>query len=97
MVTTSQILSIFHRMIKILVTMSGNRTPPHIGDIDLSFTAQSTHGAIDFPKDYEVKYIVLFSHAADFTPTCTTESVAFDKRYEQFKHIGDVLVDFSID
>ena len=61
------------------------------------FTAQTTHGPVNFPKDYEGKYIVLFSHPADFTPVCITEFVAFAKRYDQFKKLNAELIGLSID
>jgi peroxiredoxin (alkyl hydroperoxide reductase subunit C) len=77
--------------------MSGNHITPCIGDVAPSFTAQTTHGTINFPKDYEGKYVILFSHAADFTPVCTTEFVAFAKRYEQFKQLNSELIGLSID
>ena len=46
---------------------------PRIGDPAPSFTAVTTQGNIHFPNDYQDKWIVLFSHPADFTPVCTTE------------------------
>ncbi len=49
------------------------------------------------PKDYEGKWVVLFSHPADFTPVCTTEFVAFQKRYDEFKALNTELIGLSID
>ncbi len=69
---------------------------PKIGD-RVEFKALTTHGEIDFPKDFEGKWVVLFSHPADFTPVCTTEFVAFAKRYEQFKELNCELIGLSID
>ena len=40
---------------------------------------------------------MLFSHPADFTPVCTTEFVAFQKRYEEFKKLNTELIGLSID
>jgi len=68
-----------------------------IGDKAPEFHAQTTHGPVDFPKDYAGKWVVLFSHPADYTPVCTTEFVAFAKRYEQFKEMNTDLIGLSID
>ena len=73
------------------------RRLPLIGDPVPEFRAQTTHGPIHFPKDYEGKWVVLFSHPADFTPVCTTEFVAFQKRYDEFKKLGCELIGLSID
>ncbi len=62
-----------------------------------SFEAQTTKGRIRFPEDYKGKWVVLFSHPADFTPVCTTEFVAFQKRYEEFKKLNCELIGLSID
>ncbi|AMW33378.1 1-Cys peroxiredoxin [Fervidobacterium changbaicum] len=70
---------------------------PLIGDKVPEFTAKTTHGVINFPKDYEGKWVVLFSHPADFTPVCTTEFVAFQKRYDEFKALNTELIGLSID
>ncbi|WP_448375757.1 peroxiredoxin [Fervidobacterium sp.] len=70
---------------------------PLIGEKVPEFTAKTTHGVINFPKDYEGKWVVLFSHPADFTPVCTTEFVAFQKRYDEFKNLNTELIGLSID
>lgn len=62
-----------------------------------AFEAQTTHGKIKFPDDYKGKWVVLFSHPADFTPVCTTEFVAFQKRYDEFKKLNCELIGLSID
>jgi len=41
---------------------------PRIGDPAPSFTGVSTQGPINFPADYSGKWVVFFSHPADFTP-----------------------------
>ncbi len=70
---------------------------PLIGDKVPEFKALTTRGEINFPNDYEGKWVILFSHPADFTPVCTTEFVAFQKRYDKFKKLGCELVGLSID
>src|SRR6056297_354742 len=70
---------------------------PLIGDAAPNLTVQTTHGMKNIPGDYKGKWVVLFSHPADFTPVCTTEFVAFAKREDQFKELNAELVGLSID
>ncbi len=76
--------------------MEQNRIPL-LGEKVPSFEAQTTHGKIKFPDDYRGKWVVFFSHPADFTPVCTTEFVAFQKRYSRFKELNCELLGLSID
>ncbi len=70
---------------------------PLLGEKLPEFTVKTTHGVKKLPEDYKGKWFVLFSHPADFTPVCTTEFVAFAKRYEQFKNLNTELIGLSID
>jgi peroxiredoxin (alkyl hydroperoxide reductase subunit C) len=70
---------------------------PLIGENFPQFKAQTTHGQINFPQDYKGSWIVLFSHPADFTPVCTTEFIAFNRRYKEFEKLNAKLVGLSID
>ncbi len=70
---------------------------PLIGDKFPEMKVQTTKGMLNIPKDFEGKWMVLFSHPADFTPVCTTEFVAFAKRNEKFKELNAELVGLSID
>lgn len=70
---------------------------PALGEKAPNFEAQTTKGKIKFPSDYKGKWVVLFSHPADFTPVCTTEFVAFQKRYKEFKELNAELIGLSID
>lgn len=70
---------------------------PLIGDKAPSFKAVTTNGEIDFPKDYKGKWVVLFSHPADFTPVCTTEFMTFAKMADEFKELNTELVGLSVD
>jgi len=60
------------------------------------FTAVTTHGTIKL-SDYRGKWVVLFSHPADFTPVCTTEFVGFSKLYDEFKKRNTELIGLSVD
>jgi len=68
-----------------------------IGDKLPEMEVQTTHGKKVLPKDYLGKWLVLFSHPADFTPVCTTEFVCFAKNYENFKKLNAELLGLSID
>ena len=70
---------------------------PLIGDKFPEMTVQTTHGMKTLPGDYAGKWIVLFSHPADFTPVCTTEFVSFAMKYDQFKALNAELVGLSMD
>ena len=70
---------------------------PLLGDAFPELTVQTTHGPMNIPGDLKGKWFVLFSHPADFTPVCTTEFVAFQKRYDAFQKLGCELIGLSID
>lgn len=70
---------------------------PLLGDKVPSLTVKTTHGMKNIPGDYKGKWLVLFSHPADFTPVCTTEFVSFQKHYADFKAINCELLGLSID
>ena len=70
---------------------------PLLGEKFPKLEVQTTHGRMKIPDDFKGKWFVLFSHPADFTPVCTTEFVAFQKRYEEFKKLNTELVGLSID
>ena len=70
---------------------------PLLGDDFPKLQVQTTHGMKTLPDDYAGKWFVLFSHPADFTPVCTTEFVAFQERYEEFKALNTELIGLSMD
>ncbi len=76
--------------------MAGERFPL-IGETFPSMEVQTTHGVMNLPDDYKGKWLVFFSHPADFTPVCTTEFVAFQKRYDKFRELNCELIGLSID
>ena len=74
------------------------RTPmPLIGDKAPAFHAVTTQGEIDFPADYAGKWVILFSHPADFTPVCTTEFMTFATMADEFHELNCELVGLSVD
>ena len=70
---------------------------PLIGDKAPSFTAETTQGTINFPEDYKGKWVIFFSHPADFTPVCTTEFMTFAKMEPEFEKLNCKLIGLSID
>lgn len=70
---------------------------PRIGEKAPEFTASTTQGKINFPSDYNGKWIILFSHPADFTPICTSEFMTFGKMQKEFDDLNCQLVGLSID
>ena len=70
---------------------------PLLGDAFPELTVQTTHGAMNIPQDLKGKWFVLFSHPADFTPVCTTEFVAFQKRFDEFEKLNCKLIGMSVD
>lgn len=70
---------------------------PLIGDKAPSFKAVTTQGEINFPEDYKGKWVILFSHPADFTPVCTTEFMTFGSMIDEFKALNTELVGLSVD
>jgi peroxiredoxin (alkyl hydroperoxide reductase subunit C) len=70
---------------------------PLIGDKAPAFKANTTQGDISFPEDYKGKWVILFSHPADFTPVCTTEFMTFASMAEEFKALNTELIGLSVD
>ncbi|MCD6320719.1 peroxiredoxin [Candidatus Bipolaricaulota bacterium] len=70
---------------------------PLLGEKFPELEVQTTHGVKKLPDAFKGKWFILFSHPADFTPVCTTEFVAFQKRYDEFKKLNTELIGLSID
>lgn len=78
--------------------MTETATPslPRLNEAAPDFSAVTTHG----PKslaDYRGRWLVLFSHPADFTPVCTTEFCAFANSKDAFDALDCDLLGLSID
>ena len=61
------------------------------------FSAKTTHGDIQLSTWEPGKWIVLFSHPADFTPVCTTEFIEFARRWPEFQKRNVALLGNSVD
>ena len=70
---------------------------PRIGDKAPAFQAVTTQGEIDFPKQFAGKWVILFSHPADFTPVCTSEFMTFATMAPKFAEANCELVGVSVD
>lgn len=77
--------------------MSARSGMPLLGEKMPEMEVVTTHGTRKIPSDYAGRWLVLFSHPADFTPVCTTEFVAFANRFEEFKKLNCELLGLSID
>jgi len=71
---------------------------PRINDVAPDFEAKTTHGMMKLSDiTASGKWVVLFSHPADFTPVCTTEFVEFSKRHGEFARRNAQLLGNSVD
>ncbi|MCF6136570.1 peroxiredoxin [Pseudalkalibacillus berkeleyi] len=71
-------------------------TLPRLGSTAPDFSAKSSQGPIKL-SGYRGKWVVMFSHPADFTPVCTTEFVAFQDIYSELKEMNTELIGLSVD
>jgi peroxiredoxin 2/4 len=70
---------------------------PLIGERAPAFVAETTQGTVRFPDDFRDKWVIFFSHPADFTPVCTTEFMTFASMQEEFRKLNAELLGLSID
>ncbi len=68
-----------------------------IGDIAPDFTQESTEGTLRFHEWIGDKWVVLFSHPADFTPVCTTELGVTANLKNEFDKRGVKAIAVSVD
>ncbi|KAK0364286.1 hypothetical protein LTR94_011567 [Friedmanniomyces endolithicus] len=61
--------------------------PLRINDPAPDFIARTTQGEKRL-SDYRGRWLVLFSHPADFTPVCTSEFIALAKQADAFEALG---------
>lgn len=70
--------------------------PVQIGDMAPNFQARTTMGDISL-SDYRGRWVLLFSHPADFTPVCTSEFVALSRASARFSALNCDLIAVSVD
>ncbi|WP_323003297.1 peroxiredoxin [Denitromonas sp.] len=69
---------------------------PRINEPAPAFKAETTFGPRSL-EDYRGKWLILFSHPADFTPVCTTEFMGFARAADTFRAMNCELLGLSID
>ena len=69
---------------------------PVIGEPAPDFEAESTHGPLKL-SGFKGRWVILFSHPADFTPVCTTEFLAFSAIHDDLKALNVQLIGLSVD
>jgi len=79
------------------IEMNDHMKTPKIGDSAPTFEARTTGGEISFPNDYKGKWVLFFSHPADFTPICTSEFMAVAAMSEQLAKVNCAIVGLSCD
>ena len=67
-----------------------------IGDIVPDFSARSTQGVVRL-SDFRGRWLMFFSHPADFTPVCTSEFISLSHAAERFEQLGCSLLGHSVD
>lgn len=72
------------------------RSLPRLLEPAPDFEAVTTQGKIKL-SDFRGKWVVLFSHPADFTPVCSTEFGGFAARASEFEKRGVQLIGLSVD
>ena len=70
--------------------------PLRIGDVAPPFQARSTLGEVRL-ADFRGRWLVFFSHPADFTPVCTSEFVAIARAAGAFAALDCGLLGLSVD
>jgi peroxiredoxin (alkyl hydroperoxide reductase subunit C) len=71
-------------------------TFPVLGEPAPDFEAVTTHGPLKL-SSLKGKWVVLFSHPADFTPVCTTEFMAFANIHDELTSLNVQLIGLSVD
>ena len=69
---------------------------PRIDEAAPGFAARSTAGPITLSA-FRGRWLVFFSHPADFTPVCTSEFIALARAAPEFERLDCALLGLSVD
>lgn len=70
--------------------------PPLLHDHAPDFVTRTTSGELRL-SSFRGRWLLFFSHPADFTPVCTSEFIAFASAYPEFQAAGCDLLALSVD
>jgi peroxiredoxin 2/4 len=70
--------------------------PLYLGELAPDFQARTTLGPVRL-SDYRGRWLLLFSHPADFTPVCTSELIALSNAADRFAALNCALLAVSVD
>jgi peroxiredoxin (alkyl hydroperoxide reductase subunit C) len=83
-------------MLAIMASVPSDARPLRLGDVAPDFTARTTMGAVRLSQ-YRGRWLLFFSHPADFTPVCTSEFLALARAADQFAGLECDLLALSVD
>ena len=70
--------------------------PVKLGEVAPDFVARSTLGTVQLSA-YRGRWVIFFSHPADFTPVCTTEFLGLARNKSAFDALDCALIGVSVD
>jgi len=79
------------------MSVISEQSPLRLGDVAPNFTAHTTEGEINFYDYIGNSWCLLFSHAQDFTPVCTTELGEAARRKKEFDGRGVKMIALGVD
>lgn len=78
------------------IDISRTTQTARIDELAPDFEARTTHGLVRL-SDFRGRWLVFFSHPADFTPVCTSEFIAFQDNKARFDELNCDLLGLSVD